>query len=49
MQTPFADAEPADYAEEQENAEALGAELPSADPALALQKMENRLVRLNLA
>lgn len=49
MQTPFADAEPADSAEEQENAEALGADLPSGEPALALQKMENRLVRLNLA
>lgn len=49
MQTPFADAEPADSAEDQENAEALGADLPSGEPALALQKMENRLVRLNLA
>ncbi len=49
VQTPFPDAEPADSAEELENAEALEAELPSADPALALQKMENRLVRLNLA
>lgn len=49
MQTPFADAEPADSAEEQENAEALEADLPSGEPALALQKMENRLVRLNLA
>ncbi|MGK2865861.1 MAG: patatin-like phospholipase family protein [Mycobacterium sp.] len=49
MQIPFADAEPADSAEEQENAAALGAELPSSEPALALQKMENRLVRLNLA
>ncbi len=44
-----ADSEPADSAEEHENAEALAAELPSADPSLALQKMENRLVRLNLA
>lgn len=49
MQTPVPDAEPADSAEEQENAEALGADLPSGEPALALQKMENRLVRLNLA
>lgn len=48
MQIPFADAEPADSAEEQENAAALG-ELPSSEPALALQKMENRLVRLNLS
>ena len=49
LQPPFDDTEPADSAEELENAEALQAELPSADPALALQKMENRLVRLNLA
>ncbi|OPE46112.1 hypothetical protein BV510_26920, partial [Mycolicibacterium diernhoferi] len=49
LQPPFDDTEPADSAEELENAEAHEAELPSADPALALQKMENRLVRLNLA
>ena len=49
MQIPCLDAEPADSAEDLENAEALGADAPSGEPALALQKMENRLVRLNLA
>ena len=51
--TPADDAEDsilalADSAEDNENVEALEAELPTADPALALQKMENRLVRLHL-
>lgn len=44
---PVQDAQ-ADSAEELENVEALTADLPTADPALALQKMENRLVRLHL-
>ncbi len=59
MQIPFLDRrgpEPApvaeaiaDSAEELENDEAQDADLPTDDPALVLQKMENRLVRLHLA